>query len=786
MRKTLLAVLLSALTISIAGPLLAVTPAYVYYGFVERGGCQVQTVMWTSTTKVQCSYPFAQIDVYTDAAGTIHDTLYSDAVGTSLPNPFNANSDGSFLFYSNTLVDYVKGSGGGLPAAYQRTFYGTTAPTVTYITQASADVRYLMLNGSNSPMTGNLSLGTFAITAMGNLTSSGVVTINTTPAATPNLVLSGSSTTQPVFAQLNNTGTSGAGYAQLQIKHAMDTGKAMLRLTTGTGTIKEWLIGMNYAADFEIRDCGVGCGAGAQRFKISGSDGSFTFSNQGTFNDGLIVNTVNNFGIRGRSGSNNSANFQSNLDSNTASTVLIQESTQTAGQAANQKMLEVKNFAGTTTAFITKEGNASVSGTFAVGGTSTHTGNSTFSANVGIGQAPTAARLTVGAGTTGTNTETIRIDSGSGAAGYGTLEFFRNGVKQGFAGVSGSNNGLTAGDVANDNDYWSVQRFNWSANGGVNRHMILVPAGLAINGTGAVTNTDPLFPIHAKGQGTNQIVAEYDATHRSSVWHDATTGYVGTTTATPFKIRSNNTDAATVDTSQNINFAGAVGLNDNTAVYPFSAKKNGTLADSSSMNAVGVFQDATGAKGVFVGYSGALGAIAPVGGGELAFYGGAGAFAFGTDSAVSTGMKIGKISQYNSTACTTNGGCLSPTIVQSSVIGLGSAASLPFTPGFDGLASYRICWSQTITRAATTSSSLLTTISYTNVGAAKTSTYWVDPSAGTTGTTADASNVLGSERGNCITSLLSSSSTVTWATTYSTTGATTLLYAYTFTIEKMH
>lgn len=97
---------------------------------------------------------------------------------------------------------------------------------------------------------------------------------------------------------------------------------------------------------------------------------------------------------------------------------------------------------------------------------------------------------------------------------------------------------------------------------------------------------------------------------------------------------------------------------------------------------------------------------------------------------------------------------------------------------------YRVCWVQQITTAATTSSSLQTTIAWNN-GSAKSSTYWEDYAAGTAGTAADESNTLNSERGKCLVIRTASSTTITYATTYASSGATAMQYAFRITAERL-
>lgn len=98
---------------------------------------------------------------------------------------------------------------------------------------------------------------------------------------------------------------------------------------------------------------------------------------------------------------------------------------------------------------------------------------------------------------------------------------------------------------------------------------------------------------------------------------------------------------------------------------------------------------------------------------------------------------------------------------------------------------YRICWRQKITTPAGTSSSLLVTIGW-NDGAARTSTMWVDPVAGTTGTTADATNTSTGARGNCITIYSAAGQNITYATTYASNAAGAMKYSLDMTVEKLN
>lgn len=96
---------------------------------------------------------------------------------------------------------------------------------------------------------------------------------------------------------------------------------------------------------------------------------------------------------------------------------------------------------------------------------------------------------------------------------------------------------------------------------------------------------------------------------------------------------------------------------------------------------------------------------------------------------------------------------------------------------------YRVCWNQRITQAATTSSSLITTIGWNN-GSAKTSTL-ASLNGGALQTTADASNALNSTLANCIIIESAASQNITYATTYASSGGTPMQYALKITAERL-
>lgn len=90
-------------------------------GDVERGGFTVTTDGRTSTTLVQRSFPSATVDVFNAGTGT-HSSIFSDAGGTPLANPFTADTDGHWAFWANPGSYDVQFSGAsvGITSPYTR------------------------------------------------------------------------------------------------------------------------------------------------------------------------------------------------------------------------------------------------------------------------------------------------------------------------------------------------------------------------------------------------------------------------------------------------------------------------------------------------------------------------------------------------------------------------------------------------------------------------------------------------------------------------------------------
>lgn len=100
-------------------PVLVHAQNLAYQNFCQLGGTTVNTQGLQSTTKVQASYPKCTVTVYLTGTTTIA-AIFSTAGGAALANPFQANIDGSFLFFAATTACYdvvtsVSTSGGTPP-----------------------------------------------------------------------------------------------------------------------------------------------------------------------------------------------------------------------------------------------------------------------------------------------------------------------------------------------------------------------------------------------------------------------------------------------------------------------------------------------------------------------------------------------------------------------------------------------------------------------------------------------------------------------------------------------
>lgn len=94
-----------------------VAPAHAQFlpisGWCENGNVQAIVSGLPSTTRVQASYPLCTVIVIVHGGGGA--TIYSNPTGTPLSNPFTANANGQWLFYT-TAGSYDVTITGGTPA----------------------------------------------------------------------------------------------------------------------------------------------------------------------------------------------------------------------------------------------------------------------------------------------------------------------------------------------------------------------------------------------------------------------------------------------------------------------------------------------------------------------------------------------------------------------------------------------------------------------------------------------------------------------------------------------
>lgn len=91
-------------------------------GWCESGNQVVMTVgVANSTTKVQRSYPSCTVTVTIYGGGAA--TLFSDNSGTSLSNPFTANTNGSWSFFADANTYTVTLSGGGIASPFSQNVF---------------------------------------------------------------------------------------------------------------------------------------------------------------------------------------------------------------------------------------------------------------------------------------------------------------------------------------------------------------------------------------------------------------------------------------------------------------------------------------------------------------------------------------------------------------------------------------------------------------------------------------------------------------------------------------
>ncbi|HSY51136.1 MAG TPA: hypothetical protein VLC46_20185 [Thermoanaerobaculia bacterium] len=96
---------------------------------------------------------------------------------------------------------------------------------------------------------------------------------------------------------------------------------------------------------------------------------------------------------------------------------------------------------------------------------------------------------------------------------------------------------------------------------------------------------------------------------------------------------------------------------------------------------------------------------------------------------------------------------------------------------------YRISWAQLITQAATTSSSLLTTIGWNNGSAKSTTVNWLNGAAPKA--QADGNSAVGGEESGSIVVFCANGTALTYATTYASSGATPMQYSLRIHVERL-
>jgi hypothetical protein len=117
-------------------------------GFCEDGNYQVQTQGMNSTTRVQRSFPQCTVTVFDNATVNVS-TIYSNATGSALSNPFTASADGQWFFYGVPGNRYdVQFSGGTTPNAIPTPF--TRADFVAPLAQNVQPINAQTFPGSDT------------------------------------------------------------------------------------------------------------------------------------------------------------------------------------------------------------------------------------------------------------------------------------------------------------------------------------------------------------------------------------------------------------------------------------------------------------------------------------------------------------------------------------------------------------------------------------------------------------------------------------------------------------
>jgi hypothetical protein len=157
MRRTMRFILLAALLLFISRSAQAMQNAQ---GWCESGNIPVVTSGLTSTTKVQASYPQCTVTVFIHGGGLA--TIYADNASTPLANPFTAQSNGRWIFYTTDGGYDVQLSGAGFPSAvtYSDIILGTEiAVTMDTILQGLAFQKNTFNSGQVSIFNGNFETG---------------------------------------------------------------------------------------------------------------------------------------------------------------------------------------------------------------------------------------------------------------------------------------------------------------------------------------------------------------------------------------------------------------------------------------------------------------------------------------------------------------------------------------------------------------------------------------------------------------------------------------------------
>lgn len=100
-----------------------------FQGFAEYGGQTVSTAGFTSSTKVQRSYPGSTVTVYLTGTTTLA-TIYSDDIGTAKANPFTSDSAGFWFFWADNTAYDIRFSGGGISTPFTLTNVGSAGSAV--------------------------------------------------------------------------------------------------------------------------------------------------------------------------------------------------------------------------------------------------------------------------------------------------------------------------------------------------------------------------------------------------------------------------------------------------------------------------------------------------------------------------------------------------------------------------------------------------------------------------------------------------------------------------------